>query len=618
MPNRRRPKFFWSDEYLQELSLQLGGECKILCLSPVSFRLLADMTAMLLWPTRYEEGEVSEFGRIAYQELNVPCNFTDLVTVLAEIRDAIVNRPADDFVGLEVAINGVQSAINNQDLTVDLSALEPPLTGIQTAIENQVLTVDLSSLEMVLTGIQTAIENQVLTVDLSSLETALTGIQTAIENQEFTIDLTDFQAALTTAINGVKTAIENQETGCTVDFSELAAVLAGIQGAIENLSEDDMQIINNMCCGGCGCGNPKIDTLPPEDAPEDPLPPLPDIQPPASTPSFQQYLCNISHGIVAGYRESLMRIATLVEVGEANYGNINNVISATLGLLFTVPLLPWAVYYFLVTWIIERITDGAAERFGAAIDTCHDDLVCALYSGDGLEDKRARFRAVIDKMALSWADRYWMKLVEQSIPYEALYREDWEDVVFSPEFANSECCEIGVENAFPPNPAPLGYRWIYPSVDDTFESTHYDYDFCSPGGGTVTRKDDGTLYFQSDGPPSGCLGIEYGWPNIDLEGGILCGVELYILNGDWSSCYFADPALGINGLTWGVNDSVLPSLPFPIFLGSESAPAEASSFAENYTAYVIYGSGALPKIRAHNNNTDLAVWYQKVRFLVRV
>jgi hypothetical protein len=448
----------------------------------------------------------------------------------------------------------------------------------------------------------------------------LTGIQTAIENQVLTVDLTDFQAALTTAINGVQTAIENQETGCTVDFTELELILTGIQTAIEKLSEEDMQIINNMCCCGSGSGtntNPKIDNMPPEDAPEDPLPPLPDIPQPSPAPNFTQYMCNMSHTLVVNYRGWLMNISTLVETGEANYWRINNVLTAVIGTAFSVVALPWVAYYFLVTFLLQRVTDNAAGRFGAAIDQHYDELVCALYSGDGLEDKRARFRAVIDSMALSWADRYWMKLVEQSIPYEVLYTEDWANKVFEPEFQARECCGQTTDSPiFPWEDEPLGYRWIYPSVND-FESSNYNYNFCS-GGGTVAVQSDGTLKFQSDDPPSGCMAIEYGWPNIDLQGGVLCGCEIRILNGTWSSAYFADPALSIQNLTWGVNDSVLSDMPFSIFLGTTAAPADDSSFANNYLYYGLRSGGALPVIRMRNNNTGLAIFYIAVRFLVTI
>ena len=69
----RLPKFYWNGEYLSELETELGDECIFLCLSPISFRMLTDMTAMLLWNTRYKDGVVPELAKKAYRELNVPC-----------------------------------------------------------------------------------------------------------------------------------------------------------------------------------------------------------------------------------------------------------------------------------------------------------------------------------------------------------------------------------------------------------------------------------------------------------------------------------------------------------------------------------------------------------------
>jgi hypothetical protein len=47
--------------------------------------------------------------------------------------------------------------------------------GIQTAIENQALTLDLGDLQQWLLGIQTAIENQALTLDLGDMQQWLLG-----------------------------------------------------------------------------------------------------------------------------------------------------------------------------------------------------------------------------------------------------------------------------------------------------------------------------------------------------------------------------------------------------------------------------------------------------------
>ena len=82
----QRPKFLWNNAYLEKLAIELGDECIFLCLSPVSFRMLADMSKMLLWATRYEEGAVAELGKTAYRELNVPC-LTDFYSLLDELNN---------------------------------------------------------------------------------------------------------------------------------------------------------------------------------------------------------------------------------------------------------------------------------------------------------------------------------------------------------------------------------------------------------------------------------------------------------------------------------------------------------------------------------------------------
>lgn len=81
----QRPKFLWDNAYLEKLAIEMGDECIFLCLSPVSFRMLTDMSAMLLWGTRYEDGEVSELGITAHRELNVPCILDGLFDRLDEL-----------------------------------------------------------------------------------------------------------------------------------------------------------------------------------------------------------------------------------------------------------------------------------------------------------------------------------------------------------------------------------------------------------------------------------------------------------------------------------------------------------------------------------------------------
>lgn len=90
------PKFRWDIDYLQSLELELEDSgLKLLCLSPVSFRLVADMSAMLQWPTRFgltRGEEVPDLADIAYQEINNPMNLVDLtevITILTDLTEAV-------------------------------------------------------------------------------------------------------------------------------------------------------------------------------------------------------------------------------------------------------------------------------------------------------------------------------------------------------------------------------------------------------------------------------------------------------------------------------------------------------------------------------------------------
>jgi len=143
-----RPKFFWDGGYLSELETRLGDECIFLCLSPVSFRMLTDMSAMLLWATRYEEGIVPEVGKIAHQELNVPC-LTDFYSLLEELNnkewlegqfDALGSRMTE-LEDMDVIVNqtvtscgcGCDGDTSSTTQTVNNPIIDPNETGITPA-----------------------------------------------------------------------------------------------------------------------------------------------------------------------------------------------------------------------------------------------------------------------------------------------------------------------------------------------------------------------------------------------------------------------------------------------------------------------------------------------------
>lgn len=87
------PKFLWDVGYLENLKTELGDKRVLLCLSPLSFRLLANMSNMLTWPTRFglSRGEpIPNFIQDCYGELNNP---QDIVGCFGSdvLEDLIVN-----------------------------------------------------------------------------------------------------------------------------------------------------------------------------------------------------------------------------------------------------------------------------------------------------------------------------------------------------------------------------------------------------------------------------------------------------------------------------------------------------------------------------------------------
>ena len=103
-----KPKFSWSEDYLTDLENELGSDGRqVICLSPVSFRVLADMSAMILWPTRWGLQAADNLPAMAhniYKELNTPMSCEDF---LQAIRDMTINvNVASGGGGVTLVCNG--------------------------------------------------------------------------------------------------------------------------------------------------------------------------------------------------------------------------------------------------------------------------------------------------------------------------------------------------------------------------------------------------------------------------------------------------------------------------------------------------------------------------------
>ena len=458
-----------------------NDDCCVLLVLPGAYRaLLLDWATRLHWSIYVDENgkrkkpndEQEAMLQRGYMGLVDAMCMDDLLLVLTGIKTAIENIESPeltlDLTPLVAAVGGVQTAVEGLEFPVDNSDIVNAIGGVQTAIENQVLTIDLSALESWLLGIQTAIENQVLTIDLSALESWLLGIQTAIENQVLTIDL----SALESWLLGIQTAIENQTGGGEVDFSQLEAVLIDIKTAIENLSEEDMSTINNIYCG-CGCGSGsenKPAPIPPIDMPPDQVyPPEPEIPPyeePDPTLNFTQYSCNAAHYLYYQFRLAVLHLGDLMATGQPTYNEVKGVLSDTLGLFGEFYQLLWTTFYSIVSWFVQNITETTVSEMVQEMDRHYEEFTCGLFSGDGAEEKRANFLAVIDSLSLPWPARYWLRLLEQNIDWvNWFYPDDWESIVFPPSYQQRTCCGMDEAIDIPSLPSlppeETSYKWVY-------------------------------------------------------------------------------------------------------------------------------------------------------------
>jgi hypothetical protein len=291
------------------------------------------------------------------------------------------------------------------------------------------------------------------------LSERLSWSSTWIDDQGRRVSVNDTQQALIDAIIGGLTA-----PMCTDDILQALNEIRDAIGA--SPSEDDMTtIINNVCCGGCGSGSCNgsgdtgVDQLPPPDYEEDLELPEPDEIPPP-TPDYQSWKCSRSYWLHYTYRNESMQLSSLVETGQANYGAVVEALAplaAEGNLGYT---LLFFAYQWLITKAIEAFSSDSAATILSAVTSAQSDYVCALYNSDGVNNARARFRAVTDNLSLSWVSRYYLQLLEQSIDYEQwLYADDWQSIEIPVSWRNRDCSCSGTSGGVLP-PLPESGEYI--------------------------------------------------------------------------------------------------------------------------------------------------------------
>ncbi len=228
---------------------------------------------------------------------------------------------------------------------------------------------------------------------------------------------------------------------------------------------DKMAITNcvtvNCGGGGCCCGNggKDMDKEPTDYVPPD-IPPKPEPTIPPPTEEYLAFKCARSYELHYVFREASRRIGELFVVSDATYTKVNDILFTTLGIYGGALAILWDTFYLLMSWLGKALAQATMSQITSAIAVAQELFVCAAYGSSGVNDASGRWRSVIDSLSISWAARYYLKLLEQSIDYAYwLFPEDWQTIVLDITWARRSCANCQGP-ALGPEPTLENYRLL--------------------------------------------------------------------------------------------------------------------------------------------------------------
>jgi len=268
--------------------------------------------------------------------------------------------------------------------------------------------------------------------------------------------------------------------GLQDDFGDCVDFQNEIDDIVTRLEElENLNICISCGCGNssgsCGCGT--ADTTNPGDGVRI-VPPSPDEDSQPTDPTYLDYKCDLSHYLFYLFRDvELPALLGLQQSGELSFDEIALTLEGIFGGLMPLFGLVWTVFYTIVIWIVNGLTDqDAVTALQTICDRNKDALICAMYTSinmwDALESVSDVFAA--DTVA-SWHWRTGLVYLSQTIPYETLFFAEADRTELPPEFIGSECvCSGGVPvgcsddfgGSYPSLSANGLVDWCYQSVTD--------------------------------------------------------------------------------------------------------------------------------------------------------
>lgn len=228
-------------------------------------------------------------------------------------------------------------------------------------------------------------------------------------------------------------------SGDCADMCNCDEIRIIIAEEIEKMTINNCVTVNcgNGCCGGEGGKDMDKE---PEDYIPPIIPPKPEPTIPPQVGDFLAFKCAKSYELHYVFRNAARQIGELFAVGDATYNSVNDILSNTLGIAGALIAIGWDAFYLLISWLGKALIGNTMSAITSALDLAQGSFVCAAYGSVGVNDASGRWRAVIDNLPLSWAARYYLKLLEQNIDYANwLFPQDWAEQVLDITWARREC-----------------------------------------------------------------------------------------------------------------------------------------------------------------------------------
>jgi hypothetical protein len=303
---------------------------------------------------------------------------------------------------------------------------------------------------------------------LAMLEIGYKGLVEAMCLEELTSILDLRLSAIASAIGNISGGnVEIDIQPLTSAVLEVSAAVGELTAVIGQGEEEEVNIVNNLCCCSCGNGgnggNPD-DALPPDIPPDDlPLPPLPDGTNEPYDPSVFPVtagVCAITHYTLVQWRNLCIGIAN----GEVTRANMIERLNATLpGVLSPVSGISWMVTAVQMALYLALYFVGFVGRGGDVareIDSKLDVFKCIVLNDAPFAEKISQGRAIINSFALPSTLRMVIGILWQFLPFSGMRLFSSADQIYLtllPSWAFVPCppCVGGDDDDEPEYPDPV-------------------------------------------------------------------------------------------------------------------------------------------------------------------